>query len=121
MTKFLAKVVVTAAGVWVAVQLVSGLDFEGSAWGFVGVAVLVALANSVVKPILNILSIPFILATLGLFLFVTNAVVLQIVIWLAAPDRLDLGLTSSGFFWATFFGAVIISLVRMVLDRFVKD
>lgn len=111
----------TAAGVWVAVKLVPGLDFDGSAWAFVGLALLVALSNAVVRPILKVLSFPVVLLTLGLFLLVINAVVLQLVVWLAAPERLDLGLTSTGFFWATFLGALVISLVRWVLDLVIDD
>jgi putative membrane protein len=106
----------TAAGVWVAVRLVPGLEFEGSGWAFLGVAVLVAVANMIVKPILSILSFPVVIVTLGLFLLVINAIVLQLVVWLSASERLDLGLTSTGFFWATFLGALVISLVRWLLD-----
>lgn len=108
----------TAAGVWVAVRVIPGLDFDGSAWAFLGVALLVALANMIVKPILSVLSLPVVIVTLGLFLLVINAIVLQLVVWLSAPERLDLGLTSSGFFWATFFGALVISVVRWLLDLF---
>lgn len=116
--KSLLGLAATAAGVWVAVQIVPGLEFDGNAWAFVGVALLVAIANTIVRPILSLLSFPVILLTLGLFLLVINAVVLQLVVWLSAPDRLDLGLTSTGFFWATFLGALVISLVRWLLDLF---
>ena len=115
--RFLAKLVITAAAVWAAVGLVTGLSFDGSVWAFVGVALLVALVNGIVKPILNILTIPFILLTLGLSLLVTNALSLQLVLWLAAPDRLDLGFESTGFFWATFLGALVISVARMLLEK----
>ena len=89
--KRLLQLAATAAGVWVAVRLVPGLDFDGSAWAFVAVAVLVAVANSIVKPVLSFFSFPLILLTLGLFLLVINALVLQLVVWLSAPERLDLG------------------------------
>ena len=115
--RFLAKLAITAAAVWAAVALVSGLSFDGSAWAFFGVALLVALVNGIVKPILNILTIPFILLTLGLFLLITNAVSLQLVLWLADPGRLDLGFASTGFFWATFLGALVISAARMLLEK----
>lgn len=111
------KVAATAAALWVAVWLVPGLGFDGSAWAFIGVSVLVLLANAVVKPVLNVFSLPLILITLGLFLLITNALALQLVVWLSDPGRLDLGLTSTGFFWATFFGALVVSLVRAILDR----
>lgn len=108
------KLAITAAALWVAVWLIPGLDFEGGVLGFILVAALVLVANAIVKPILSIFSFPLILLTLGLFLLVINAVVLQLVVWLSS--QLDLGLTSTGFFWATFLGAVVISVVRMVLD-----
>ncbi|MFQ5524076.1 MAG: phage holin family protein [Acidimicrobiia bacterium] len=115
--RFIAKVLVTAAALWIAVGLVPGLSFDGSITSFLIVSALVVVANAVVRPILNFFSFPLILLTMGLFLLVTNALVLQLVIWMSAPDRLDLGLSSTGFFWATFFGAVVVSLVRIVLER----
>lgn len=111
------RLAITAAALWVAVWLIPGLDFVGTVVGFIVVSALVLAANAIVKPILNIFSLPLILLTLGLFLLITNALVLQLVVWLSAPDVLDLGLTSTGFFWATFLGAVVISLVRMILDK----
>jgi putative membrane protein len=115
--KLIAKILVTAAALWIAVGLVPGLSFSGSVTSFLIVSTLVVVANAVVRPILNFFSLPLILVTLGLFLLVTNALVLQLVIWMSAPDRLDLGLASSGFFWATLIGAVVVSVVRMILDR----
>ena len=110
------KIAVNAGALWLAVWIVSGLDFEGSFWGFILVSLFVVVANSIVKPILIFFSLPFILVTLGLFLFITNALTLQAVVWISHPDRLDLGLTSSGFFWATFFGAVVISIGRWLIE-----
>jgi putative membrane protein len=110
------KIAVNAGALWLAVWIVAGLDFEGSFWGFLLVSLFVVLANSIVKPILIIFSLPFIVVTLGLFLFITNALTLQAVVWVSHPDRLDLGLTSSGFFWATFFGAVVVSIGRWLIE-----
>lgn len=108
------KLAITAAALWVAVWMIPGLEFEGGFLGFILVAALVLVANAIVKPILNIFSFPLILLTLGLFLLITNALVLQLVVWLSS--QLDLGLSSTGFFWATLLGALVISLVRMILD-----
>jgi len=115
--KLVWKVLITAGALWVAVWVVPGLGFSGEPWAWFVVSLLIVLANWIVKPILNILSLPLILLTLGLFLLVTNAAVLQFVVWLSAPDRLDLGLTSTGFFWATFLGALVVGLVRTALDK----
>ena len=115
MRKLAIKLVVTGGAIWAAVKIVPGLDFDGSFWAFVGVTFIFLVANMIVKPIINIFSIPFILLTLGLFLLVTNAIVLQFVVWLSGV--FDLGFTSDGFLWATFLGALVISIVRFILDK----
>jgi putative membrane protein len=117
---FILRLAITALGVWVAFSIVPGLDFDGSLWNLVLVALLVALVNAVVKPLMVLLSLPVVILTMGLFLLVTSALALQLVIWLSEPERLDLGITSTGFFWATFLGALVISLVRFVAERLVK-
>lgn len=113
------KLAVTGAALWAAVYLVPGLDFEGNFLDFVLVTAIVLLANAIVKPILNFFSLPLILLTLGLFLLVTNAVALQIAVWLSGA--FELGFTSTGFFWATFLGALVISVVRMILEKILRD
>lgn len=98
-----------------AVLIVAGLEFDGSFWAFVGVAGILAVTNTFVKPIMRLLSLPFIILTLGLFLLVINALVLQLAVWLSGVW--DLGLTSDGFFWATFLGALVISIVAGIAGK----
>lgn len=114
--KFVLKLAVTAGAIWLAVWIVDGLEFDGGFWAFVGVSLILLLANAIVKPILNVLSFPLILVTLGLFLLITNALVLQLTIWLSGDF-----LTSTGFFWATFLGALVISVVRWAADAVLDD
>lgn len=118
MRGLLIRVGATMAALWVAVAI-TGLEFSGNFWGFLAVSALIVVANAIVKPVLNFFSLPLVIVTLGLFLLVTNALTLQLVVWLSDPDRLDLGLTSSGFFWATLLGALVISIVRAVIDKVV--
>ncbi|MPZ87238.1 MAG: phage holin family protein [Nitriliruptorales bacterium] len=112
------RLVLYAAGVWAAVQLVDGLSFVGGIGALLGVAVLLAIVNMVVKPILTVLSLPLVLLTLGLFLLVVNALAFAVVIWLSG--QLDLGLSSTGF-GATFLGALVVTVVtwlgEAVFDR----
>ncbi len=119
--KFVITLLTTAASLWVAVWLVSGLEFDGEWWQFLIVAAIMGLANAIARPIITFFSIPFILLTLGLFLLIVNALVLQLVVWLSGPDVFDLGLTSTGFFWATFWGAVVVSVVGWILGLVVPD
>lgn len=110
---FLVKVAVTTLGVWVAVQLVPGLDFQGSIAGLIVVGLILGVVNAFARPIVTILSLPLVLLTLGLFLLVINAMMLGLTIWIS--DALELGLSSTGF-WSTFFGALIITVVSWIGD-----
>ena len=113
--KFVVTLLSTAASLWVAVWLVGGLEFSGVWWQFLIVAAIMGLANALARPVIIFFSLPFILVTLGLFLLIVNALVLQLVVWLSGPSVIDLGLTSTGFFWATFWGSVVISVVGWII------
>ena len=117
--RFIYSFLATAASLWVAVWLIDGLQFDGEWYQFVLVAAILGLANAIVKPILKLFSLPLILLTLGLFLVVVNALVLSLVIWLSGV--FELGLTSDGFFWSTFWAAVVVSLVGWLLDFVIPD
>jgi putative membrane protein len=119
--KLMLTFLATAVSLWVAVWLVDGLEFDGEWYQFLIIAAIMGLANTIVKPILKLFSLPLILLTLGLFLLIVNALVLQLVIWLSGPSVFDLGLTSTGFFWATFWASVVVSLVGWVLGIVVPD
>jgi len=111
----------TAAATWAAVWVVDGFEFSGEWWQVLIVAIAIGLANAVLRPILKLISFPLIAATLGLFRIVVNAVVLQLVVWLAGPDLLDLGLTSDGFFRSTLWASIIISVVGWVIGLVMPD
>lgn len=112
------RLLATAAGLYVAVAIVGGLDYEGDWPTFAILAVILALVNAVVKPIVKLLSFPLVILTLGLFLLVVNALMLWLVI--AISGEMELGLTSTGF-GATLVGAFIISLITWGADRLVGD
>jgi putative membrane protein len=109
----LIKILIGAAALWVAVQIVPGLTFDGSIPALLLVALILGVINAVVKPILTVLSLPLVLLTLGFFLLVVNAITLWIVIRLS--EGLDLGLASEGF-GATFLGALVVSVVVWGLE-----
>jgi putative membrane protein len=107
------KVLINAAALWMAVAILPGLEFTGTWLALLGVALLLGVANVIVKPILSVVSLPLVVLTLGMFLLVVNAIVLAIVI--ALSGALDLGLESAGFGW-TFLGALVVSLVSWGLE-----
>lgn len=102
-----------AAALWVAAYLLPGLDFRGSLTDLLLVAAVFGVVNSLLRPILTVLTCPLIVLTLGLFTLVINALMLLVTGWLSA--RWDLGFTVSGF-WAAFLGGLVVGLVSLLLS-----
>lgn len=107
-------VLVNAAALWVAAQLLDGMELSDRWQTVLIVAVIFGLVNALVKPILKVLTLPFTIVTLGLFILVVNAAMLQLTDWLTD------GLTVTGF-WTSIFGGIIISVVSWLLSAFVPD
>jgi putative membrane protein len=121
MRNVVIKMIAYAAALWVAIWLVPGLQFDGSSWvSYLAVTALLVAVNWWVKPVMKLLGLPFILVTFGLFLLVINALALQLVVWLS-DSVFELGLTSTGFFWATFLGALVISIVAGIITRILDN
>lgn len=97
MTELIIRIIVNALALWVAIQVVPqvSFDFGGDWWKLGAVALIFALVNSYLKPILKALSFPINMMTLGLIAFVINAALLLITAFLS--DQLDLGFKVGGF------------------------
>jgi putative membrane protein len=102
-----------AAALWVAAAIVPGLEFHGGLGRLLLVAAVFGVVNSLLRPLLAILTCPLILLTLGLFMLVINALMLMITGWLS--ESWSLGFTVSGF-WAAFFGGIVVGLVSFILS-----
>lgn len=123
MTDLLVKVLINAVGVWVAIRVVPQISFNFGPdwWKLIAVAVILAIVNSYLKPILKILSFPITLMTVGLFAFVLNAVLLLLVSFVS--NQLGLGFTIGGFppnftsdsFVGALLGSIVISVVATLL------
>jgi putative membrane protein len=121
---FLIKIAVNAVALWVAAWLVPGIDFGDGKFGskfatVVLVALVFGLINAIVKPIAKFLSFPVIILTLGLFTFIVNAFMLQLTEWISEP--LGLSFEIQEFFWDAVLGALIITIVSMVLGWVIPD
>ena len=103
MVGLLLRAAITALSLWVASQLLPGLQFTSGAKLAIA-AILLGLVNAVVRPIAFILTLPITVITLGLFLLVLNAAMIGLVAWIVP------GFTISGF-WTAVGGAIIVSLV----------
>jgi putative membrane protein len=118
MRSLLLHWLLNAAALWAAAYLLPGLDFSGGLVDLLLVAAVFGIVNSLLRPILTILTCPLIVLTLGLFTLVINAVMLLVTGWLSA--RWDLGFTVSGF-WAAFWGGLVVGLVSLALSLAVRD
>ena len=112
---FLLRLLINAAALWVAIQLVDGIEHHGSWWSLLLVSFVFGLLNTSIRPLLKLLSLPIIILTLGLFILVINALMLRMTSWLSG--LLNLGFTVDGF-WDAFLGGLIVSIVSLVLSIF---
>jgi putative membrane protein len=111
MRPFLIRWLCTTIAVAVAVKLTG---MHAANWGsLIGTALFLGIINALIRPIILLLSIPFIIVTLGLFIFVVNAGMLAI------AGGLVPGFYVGGF-WNAFFGGIIVSIVSYLLSLFFK-
>jgi len=117
--KLFVRWAVTVLALVAAVWVVPGIQVEGSAWvAYAVMAVILGLVNAIVRPVLKFLSCPLIIVTLGLFVLVVNGAALWLSAWIA--NRLDIGFYVDGF-WAALLGALIVSVVTIILSALVKE
>ncbi len=117
---FIIRWIVTAVAVAAAVWLVPGFTFIGGGAAWAGIAVfalILSLVNISIKPILQILSLPVTVLTLGIFYLIVNTLLLYIAAWLAN------GLFGAGFliesFGSAFVASIVISIVSAIVNSIV--
>jgi putative membrane protein len=108
------KFLINALALWVAGEIVSGIDLLGDFWEILLVALVFGLVNTFIKPVLKLLSFPVIILTLGLFTLIINTAMLGLTA--AITDNLSID-----NFWSALLGALVISIVSAVLGIFVRD
>ena len=111
--RFLLRLLLNGLAIMVAAWFVPGVRLAGVVPAILAGALL-GLVNALVRPILLLLTFPFTLLTLGLFIFIVNA------ICFALTAALVPGFDLSGFF-AAFFGALVVTIVSWVLNALLAD
>ncbi len=106
--RWLVRLFLNAVAILVAARMVNGLEISGTGAALLAGALL-GLVNVAVRPVLLVLTLPFTLITLGLFIFVVNAVCL----WLTS--LLVPGFTIHGL-WPALLGALVVSIVSWILN-----
>jgi putative membrane protein len=110
---FLLRLLINAAALWVAIQLVDGITHLGSWWSLMFVALVFGVLNASVRPLLKLLSLPIIILTLGVFILVINALMLMLTG--AVSGELDLGFVVPDFL-AALLGAIVVAVVGLILS-----
>lgn len=111
MPGFLGRLIINMLGLLLARELVPGIEIVGLGT-FIAGALLLGVVNALVRPLAIILTLPFTVLTLGLFLLFINAAMLGLVAWM-----LD-AFTIAGW-GSAFFGALIVSLTSAFTSRFI--
>jgi putative membrane protein len=111
MSGFLIRLVIGAFGLWVAEQLLDGISIDGTFSLFLA-ALLLGVVNAVVRPVFVLFTLPLTLLSLGLFLLVVNALMLELVTLLVP------GMHIAGF-GSAILGSIIISLVSWAASAWI--
>jgi putative membrane protein len=96
------------AALFVAAWLLAGVDYGDKWWTLLVAAAVFTVVNAFVKPVVTVLSIPFIVVTLGLFYFLINILMLYVTDWIVPEFRLD-------SFGSAALAAIIVSVVNALL------
>ena len=126
MGSFLLRAAVTGFALWVVTLIVPGLSFVGGHTTLqkIGiifvVAVIFGLVNAIIKPIVQIVSIPLYILTLGLIHIVINALMLWITSWITEHTT-HWGLQIDDFWWTAIWAAIVLSIVSWVLSLVLRQ
>jgi putative membrane protein len=121
--RFLIWVLVNALALAAATWIMGGITLTDDSRSdqvltLIGVALVFGVVNAIVRPIVNLLSLPLIILTLGLMIFVVNALMLMLTSWISG--KLDLGFHVDGF-WTALGGALVITVATWLLGLVLKD
>ncbi|MFZ1041968.1 MAG: phage holin family protein [Anaerolineales bacterium] len=117
MTKFILRWIINAIAIFLAIKFVPGIHLT-SLFSIVWLALIFGLVNAFLRPLLKLLTCPLIVLTLGLFTLLINA----FLFWLTGQigQAFGIALTFAGF-WPIFWGALVISIVSIVMSLIFKD
>jgi putative membrane protein len=126
MGAFLLRAALTGFALWVVTLVVHGVEFVGgdTRLARIGiifvVGVIFGLVNAFIKPIVQILSIPLYILTLGLIHIVINALMLWITAWITEHTT-HWGLAIDRFWWTAIWAAIVLSIVSWLLSLITRD
>jgi putative membrane protein len=121
MGSFFFRAAITGLALWVVTLILPGMSFVGgttalqTAGIILVVGVIFGLVNAVIKPLVQVLSIPLYILTLGLFHVVVNALMLWITAWIT-DHTTHWGLHIDHFWWTAIWAAILLSIVGWIFS-----
>ncbi len=118
MTRFILRWIINAVAIFLAIRFVPGITLESGLLGVIWLALIFGLVNAFVRPLLKIMTCPLIILTLGLFTLLINT----FLFWLTGQigSLFGIVITINGF-WPAFLGALVVSIVSVILTLVLKD
>jgi putative membrane protein len=122
MTRFILRWAINAVALFAAIAILPGIDLpEGASWlSLIWLALIFGLVNALIRPLLKFLTCPLILLTLGVFVLVINTLMFALTGWIG--NQFNVGFViAEPWFWNAFLGALIVSVVSLLLTLVLKD
>ena len=114
LVRFVIRWAANAVALYVAAVLLAGITYGDDGWVLVIAAAVFTLVNMWLRPVVRLLSLPLIILTLGLFLFVVNVLMLYVTDWIVPDFEIET-------FWWGLLAAIIVSIVNWVLHILIPD
>src|SRR5512143_3198357 len=120
MTKFILRWAINAIALYLAVLLLPGIDLRSGLVSIIWLALIFGLINALFRPLINVLTCPLIILTLGLF----TLVIITFLFWLTSVIGQSFGLAlviSDPVWWNAFLGGLVVSVVSVAMSMILKD
>jgi putative membrane protein len=108
------RLVALAGAIWLTAWILPGVHVYGGVWTYLWVALLFAVVNIVLGPLLHLISLPLTVMTLGLFALVVNAALVGITAAVSKDFAVD-------GFWSALVAAILIAVFTAVLTALIPD
>jgi len=112
--RLLIRLVVLAVAIFLTAWLIPGITVKGGFLTYLWIALIFAVVNLIVGPLLTLISLPLLILTLGLFSLILNTALLGITAWISDDLNID-------GFWPAFFGALLIAVIAALLQALIPD
>lgn len=110
---FIFRWLVSTSGMWLVINWFGSIDIgvTGRFWLYIVAGLVFSLINSIVKPLVTVLSLPLIIVTMGLFTLLINIGMMALTIWILPGVHID--------FWGAVGGAILMSVINGVINLIV--